>query len=205
MFNTIINLLPSVRRARAASIAEETKRKAEQEKRVAMLEEKERILSSPQSTLEFLMKKFRGRPLPDGAILLPRIDLCSPTGPRGPETWVQLDYSRLLRSAVRALGFSPGDIDRIVVGGYGEGLTIFADGRRLFVVGDAFVIGDEPIRGDHSECALCALWICQGLLEREPSRKDELLAPIQSTRTSLVEFTRNKEGEWVMTDYALGW
>lgn len=197
MFTTIINnLRPSARRARA-----EQARAAERQ--AAMRAEKDQILSSPQATLGFLVEKFRGHLLQDGTILLPRIDLCSPLGPRGPKTWVQLDYAELLKSAVQALGVSPSDIDKITIGGYREGLTIFAGDRRLFIIGDAFVIGSEPIRGDHAECAICAYWICQGLLKRKPSLKDELLAPIRRGGTTRMVLTRSGEGDW-MTECAWG-
>ena len=194
------NLRPSVRQSRRD---EQARQEIIAKRRTLEEEERRRIFDTPQSSLDFLIQKFRGRTLVDGAIFLPRLDLCFPTGPMGTETDVVLSYGELIQSAAHALGRSSDEIDRISIGGYAEGLSVFASGKRLFVVGDAFVIGDEPIRGDHSECAMCAYWIAQTITGRTYDRNDKMLEPLRYVGTTRAEIIRNN-GEWTIS-YDLGW
>jgi len=147
-------------------------------------------LSSPEASLEFLLWKFnRNSVLDDGALGLPRLDLASAWGPFD-DDYIPVSYGDLLLSAMKTLDPNA-TVTKIVIGGYSEGLALYYGERRLFVVGDAFVIGNEPIRGDHSECAMCAYNIVMtitGLSRQE-------LHPIREIETRSVVLERNY-GTW---------
>lgn len=148
------------------------------------------LLDDPAATLAFLMETFSGYKRDDDCIVLPRLDLVSPYGPYNYNGGHPVSYGKALKVAISGMGKEP---YTITIGGYNDGLTIFdADIKPVFNVGDAFVIGNEPIRGDHDECARCAYEIVARLIDA-PSGVSDVIVDWNTTDV-LIEHTA---GGWV--------
>ncbi len=153
---------------------------------VALLPRVSTTLGSPEDSLEFLKNRFsRYEIKDDGALYLPRLDLTSAWGPQD-DDGIVVHYGDLVLSAVQAID-PDATITKIVIGGYGAGLALYYGERRLIIVGDAFVIGDEPMRGDHSECALCAFFIAGTITDLD----NQALKPIRMIGTRGVVLEKN--------------
>lgn len=142
------------------------------------------LLNDSAATLDFLMKKFNGYKRKDKCIVLPRLGLTSPYGPYDYERDHPVSYGRALRIAMSGMGREP---HTVTIGGYNEGLTIFdADDKPVFNVGDAFVVGGEPILGDHYECARCAYEIVKELMgDNVLSDTGDVIVGIATTRVNI--------------------
>lgn len=149
-------------------------------------------LSSSSAALTFLEQRFRGRYEDDGALRLPRLDLVSSRGPL--HNGSPVSYGKLLLCALKALGENQ-EITDLQVGGYTRGLEVYTSSSRRFIIGDAFVIGDEPLHGDHEECAMCAYQIVEEITGLD--RTD--LEMIRHCCTTSVTLNKSEEAWWDLT------
>lgn len=143
------------------------------------------ILSNPEIALDFLLSKFHGEVDADGCINLPRIDLSRPTGPLD-EARRPVDFSEIISRIMQHNGDVP---TKITIGGQSEGLTIYSGEKKCFVIRNAFVIGEEPLFGDHRECAWCAYHLVQGLTGEDV----QVIVIIQTKHVTL---EKDDSGKW---------
>ena len=147
--------------------------------------------SSPEAAYNFLIKKFHGK-TDDGTVHLYRIGLFYSKGPIF--EWLPVSYGQLLLLALEHLkntGVGERDtvIDRVEVNSYG--LTLWHRGQKLFVVEDAFVIGNEQIPGDHGECAETAYKIVEEICGKN-TPQIEMILWVATTNVTL----QRLDGSW---------